>query len=523
MDYKVLITTSGIGSRLGEITKYTNKCLVRIGTKPAISYIIDNYPTKTKFVITLGYFGNYVKDFLELAYPEKSFEFVNVKKYAGEGSSLLVSLLEAEKNLQIPFIYHVCDNITLDKIPEPEHNWISGYNNRDSSSYASISLSGKKVIDIHKKGHMNFDLLHTGLIGINDFKRFWEIANKINIEKPTDSTLGDVDVLKQQINIDDFKVVKLKTWFDIGSISGLNLSRKKLSNNEYEVLDKLAESIFKIDNYIIKFFSDSKLSTNRVDRKFYLKDNIPEIIDSRDNFFKYKYVEGKLFSHYANRKNFIGLIKWSENNLWKPIEDVDYNKFKNDCKLFYYDKTTSRINDFHLKKNIEDKENIINDEKIPKLKDLLKDVDFDELTQDKPTHFHGDFILDNIIQINENEFKLIDWRQDFSGNLEAGDMYYDLAKLSHNLVVNHGIIDKNLFQIEIKKDKIRVNINRIQTLVECEKLYFEYLKNNNYNIKKIKLLRAIIWLNMSPLHHHPFDNFLYYFGKYELYNALKNE
>jgi NDP-sugar pyrophosphorylase family protein len=523
MDYKVLITTSGIGSRLGEITKYTNKCLVRIGTKPAISHIIDNYPAKTKFVITLGYFGNYVKDFVELAYPEKSFEFVNVKKYSGEGSSLLVSLLEAEKNLQMPFIYHVCDNITLDEIPEPEHNWISGYNARNSSSYASISLSDEKVINIHGKGHMNFDLLHTGLIGINDFKTFWEIANKINVENPTDTSLGDVDVLKQQISIDDFKVVKLKTWFDIGSISGLNLSRKKIANNEYDVLDKLAESIFKIDNYIIKFFSDSKLSKNRVDRKLFLKDNIPEIVDSRDNFFKYKYVDGKLFSHYANRKNFIRLIKWAEKNLWKPVEDVDYKKFKNDCKLFYYDKTIARIREFHLNKNIQDEENIINDEKVPKLQDLLKEVDFDELTRDKPSCFHGDFILDNVIQINENEFKLIDWRQDFSGNLEAGDMYYDLAKLSHNLVVNHGIIDKNLFQIEIKNDKIRVNINRIQTLVDCENIYFEYLKNNNYNVKKIKLLRAIIWLNMAPLHHHPFDNFLYYYGKYELYNALKNE
>ena len=523
MDYKVLITTSGIGSRLGQITKYTNKCLVRIGTKPAISHIIDNYPKKTKFVITLGYFGNYVKDFLELAYPKKSFEFVNVKKYKGEGSSLLVSLLEAETNLQTPFIYHCCDNISLDEIPEPEHNWISGYKDKDSTSYASISLSGKKVIDIHRKGHMNFDLLHTGLIGINNFKRFWEIANKINIEKPTDSTLGDVDVLKQQINIDNFKVVELKTWFDTGSISGLNKSRKKLSNNEYEVLDKLAESIFKIDNYIIKFFSDSKLSKNRVDRKVFLKNTIPEIVDSRDNFFKYKYVEGNLFSHNANRKNFIGLLKWAESNLWEPVKDADYNKFKNDCKLFYYDKTLSRINDFHLKKNIKDQQYIINDEKIPNLKDLLKEVDFDELTQDKPMGFHGDFILDNIIQINENEFKLIDWRQDFSGNLEAGDMYYDLAKLGHNLVVNHGIIDKNLFQIEINGNKIKVNINRIQTLVDCEKLYFDYLRKSKYNVKKVKILRAIIWLNMSPLHHHPFDNFLYYYGKYELYNALKNE
>ena len=51
---KVLITTSGIGSRLGDITKYTNKSLVRIANRPVISYIIDQYPIETKFVFTLG-------------------------------------------------------------------------------------------------------------------------------------------------------------------------------------------------------------------------------------------------------------------------------------------------------------------------------------------------------------------------------------------------------------------------------------------------------------------------------------
>ena len=53
-EYKVLITTSGIGSRLGDLTKYTNKSLVRVGDKPAISHIIESYPEDTKFVVTLG-------------------------------------------------------------------------------------------------------------------------------------------------------------------------------------------------------------------------------------------------------------------------------------------------------------------------------------------------------------------------------------------------------------------------------------------------------------------------------------
>jgi hypothetical protein len=40
------------------------------------------------------------------------------------------------------------------------------------------------------------------------------------------------------------------------------------------------------------------------------------------------------------------------------------------------------------------------------------------------------------------------------------------------------------------------------------------------DIKKVEVLRAIIWLNMSPLHHHPLDIFLYYLGKLQLFQVL---
>ena len=524
MKYKVLITTSGVGSRLGKITNYTNKSLVRVGEKPSICHIVDSYPKNTEFVITLGYFGNHVRDFLELVYPEINFDFVNVENYKGEGSSLLFSLYQAKEFLQLPFIFHACDTIIKDKISEPTNNWIAGYKGKDSSSYATLNTHGSNVTSIHHKGNMNYDLIHVGLIGIFNYKEFWSIAKETLNNDPLNSSLGDVDVLKKQIFVNSFESKEISDWYDIGSVDSLNDAKKKLSNDKFHVLDKLAESIYLIDGYFIKFFSDLNISNNRVKRTEYLNGTTPKIVSSKGNFYKYKYVKGELFSEISNRNNFLNFIKWAEKNLWIKVENYDSNKFKKDCKSFYYEKTISRIKDFYDKKNIQDTPTIINGESIPSLENLLSKVDFEKLTLDSPTNFHGDFILDNIIQVSENDFKLIDWRQDFAGNLEGGDKYYDLAKLSHNLVVNHDIIDKDLFEISIKNNnEITVNINRTQTLVDSEKIYFEYLNRNNYNVRKIKLLRAIIWLNMSPLHHHPFDLFLYYFGKYELANIVINE
>jgi NDP-sugar pyrophosphorylase family protein len=82
VEHKVLITTSGLGSRLGQLTDYTNKCLVRVTDKPAISYIVESYPKNTKFVITLGHYGNHVKQFLQLAYPDYNFISFQVSKFS---------------------------------------------------------------------------------------------------------------------------------------------------------------------------------------------------------------------------------------------------------------------------------------------------------------------------------------------------------------------------------------------------------------------------------------------------------
>ena len=127
-DHKVLITTSGIGSRLGKLTDFTNKSLVRIGDKPAISHIIEYYPKDTSFIITLGHFGSYVKEFLKLAYPNRDFTFIKVDNFEGEGSSLGHSILQAKSELQCPFIFHASDTILTDSdtIPNLEHNWCAG-------------------------------------------------------------------------------------------------------------------------------------------------------------------------------------------------------------------------------------------------------------------------------------------------------------------------------------------------------------------------------------------------------------
>ena len=336
--FKVLITTSGVGSRLGEITKFTNKSLVRIGSKPVISYIIDQYPKGTKFVITLGYFGNQVRDYLKIAYPHILFEFIQVDNYQGEGSSLLYSLICAKEALKEPFIFHACDTITFNEIPPPSTNWIAGFKGSGSSNYASFSTLGKKVTEIHFKGYINSDYLHVGLLGIHDYNTFWDKADEILQKRSDDSGIGDVDVLKELVHNIHFDSLELSSWFDIGNVDSLEIARKTMHNDDFHVLDKLAESIYKVNGSVIKFFYDQKVLNNRVERVKYLKEAVPKLTAVADNFYKYDYIEGELFAKWANRSNFLKLLKWAEKKLWTPLENTDLAKFQENCKDFYFRK-----------------------------------------------------------------------------------------------------------------------------------------------------------------------------------------
>lgn len=137
-----------------------------------------------------------------------------------------------------------------------------------------------------------------------------------------------------------------------------------------------------------------------------------------------------MFSHSINEENFIRFLEWAKGHIFRPVHDVDSEKFRSVCLDFYKIKTEKRLSDYYSKYSFTDTESVINGIQIPKLSDLLSKVDFDWLSNGSPSVFHGDFHFENIIE-QDDGFKLLDWRQDFGGIVEYGDVYYDLAKLNH--------------------------------------------------------------------------------------------
>ena len=152
-------------------------------------------------------------------------------------------------------------------------------------------------------------------------------------------------------------------------------------------------------------------------------------------------------------------------NLWND----NYKKFnyKNElkklnfaCNEFYKKKTYKRVSEYFDKYKGKDENSIINNQRVPKTKELLNKINWKEICKPHPVLFHGDLQPENIIYTKKKKFCLIDWREDFGGLKILGDLYYDLAKLHHALIVNGQIIRQNRFKVESKNDKIFLSIQK---------------------------------------------------------------
>lgn len=523
MNYKVFIPTAGIGSRLKGLSKKVNKALVDINGKPSISYVVEKFPKEKIFVIALGYKGDDVKSFLEITYPERKFEFVLIDPYEGEGSGLGQTMLQCKEKLQIPFIFSSNDTIVKDDIPIPDHNWAGFSEKFDTAEYRSLRIKDGHVVDICPKGAEGNVYPYIGLCGIYNYQEFWKSMESSQSSIGVGESYGLQDLIPYSVRSYQFN------WFDTGNIASVKDARDNLplALSDANVLQKEDESIWFCNNKVIKFHINKDFISNRVYRAKSLSPFTPEIISSSEHMYAYERIDGEVLSRKPSVKNFKDFLEWM-GGFWIPFDlnDKELNEFYNSCKEFYQDKTYERVQSFLDLYEVHDQGSKINDIFVEDVFTLLNSIDWEHLSSGYPCRFHGDLHFENILlnkikSKNHKKFTLLDWRQDFGGNLETGDIYYDLAKLNHGFIISHEIIANNQYTLQLdSKGNISFDFDRKNSLFYCQQALKEWSLQNNFDWSKIDILTSLIFLNVSCLHHYPYSNLLFYLGKYNLHRAL---
>jgi len=382
--------------------------------------MIEKFPADSEIVIAVGHKKDTVIDYLALAYPDRSFTFIEVDKYTGPESGPGYSLLACKDHLQSPFIFCTSDTIVLEDIPAPNENWMGIAPVRETELYCTVKIENNLVCRIDDKIKSDNKFAFIGLAGIHDYKEFFSALeqNKEIRNNELQMVDGFKGLLERKLVPTGF------TWFDTGSQDNYIETNKHFSGGEKKFdFSKGNEFLYFVNDRVIKFFADKTIA----ERRYYRATNAlqglsPEIEGYRGNFYSYQMVPGQTLYNALSPKLVMDFLSWAKAYVWKPSELTAEQKmeFLKACRDFYYEKTKKRLEMFYAKTGMTEDPRFINGLDTPSSQELLDKVDWNYVTDGIPSNFHGDLQFDNILvykdsETDEQKFLLLDWRQDFGG------------------------------------------------------------------------------------------------------------
>ena len=110
----------------------------------------------------------------------------------------------------------------------------------------------------------------------------------------------------------------------------------------------------------------------------------------------------------------------------------------------------------------------------------MNNIEWKNLSRGINVNFHGDLHFENII-FSKNKFVLLDWRQDFNENLKVGDLYYELAKIMHGIIVSHERVLRQQFKIKQLNKQSYVDIYISSNYKKILKLFEIWIIKKNYH------------------------------------------
>lgn len=483
----VLLLAAGKGERVKSITRGLHKALLKINGKAAISHLIEKVDPLYDIVIALGHNGNLVRDYVSAAHPERKFTFVNVPDFESPESGPGKSALACRDHLARPFYLATIDVLFEGSLPPLDCNWIGVSPTDLPEIYSTANVdNNSNVTDFKNKSKEGFGAAFIGLAGIRDHTAFWNnLGNSREV----------VTAFERRENF-PLKAREFD-WHDLGTVDGYRDLIKDSANTN--LTKKLEEDTYIVNGKVVKLNSNIVINRERIERAGFLGDLVPKVTGKFDYCFSYDLSPGKTLYEWNHAEYYKKFIDFFFDRMVTTETSFGYTqeqKFQA-TRRFYLTKTEERLSAFY-------KEN-------PGF--ILKHgISWGEVFDVKLyKNFHGDLQPDNIIYDGET-FVLIDWRNSFAG-LYDGDLYYDLAKLYGGLSFNY-FAAKNLDVFEFTQigDQYSYKVPQNEEMKIARDYFEKKIVENNLNLKKVKMLTGLIWLNMSPLHLSPMSKICYLEG-----------
>ncbi len=478
----IIIQAGGKGTRLKHLTANKPKGIVPVNNLPMIFHLMNRYNDK-KFIIIADYKHEVMEKYLEVFSPA-DYLIVNASetgtcagigqalKYLPEKESFM--LVWSDLILGEEFSFEdVCKNTVglsvdfqcrwsyrdgeFEEIPSIDCGVAGCFFFTDKSVLNGVPSSGEFVRWLQQR-KMPFDTVQ--LIGTKEVGTIlaYESTLQDNICRPF-NLITEIDG----------KIVK----------KGITEQGARLAIDEKNWYKEMLSRGYKRIPHIYSF---NPLTMEKVDGinifKAQLSENEKKIV----------------------LKNFVDALLELHN---MACCDVDYYAIKEN----YYVKTFDRINKIRdMIPFADSREIIINGISVKNVffyKEKVKSLIENTLYDTKFTLIHGDCTFSNTLIDKDLQIKFIDPRGYFGKVKLFGDEYYDWAKLYYSAIGNYDQFNNKHFTLDIFENEVKLTIES-NGFEHLEEYLFSLVPN--CDIKKIKLLHAIIWLSLSTYAWEDYDS-----------------
>ncbi|MDP5083154.1 MAG: aminoglycoside phosphotransferase family protein [Rickettsiaceae bacterium] len=325
-------------------------------------------------------------------------------------------------------------------------------------------------------------------------------------------------IIQEYNKIIPIKLNSVSQWFDFGHMHGIVKARTSLYNSRN--FNNLKVDI--VTGIITKSSSDKGKLLNEANWYKSLPEPVlvyaPKIISIKED----KDTLSLALELYGY-PNLAELYVYSNSSLedWCNIIDVvfqvhaqlagflvDFNK--EDLQQIYVVKTRQRVDRIksdneQIYKLFSSKTLIINNveyNNFDQLEGLIQDKIKGLLDIETFSIVHGDFCFSNILFDPMHYIvRLIDPRGGFGSQSIYGDPRYDVAKLRHSVVGLYDFVQSDLFELdELGNESFNFKISQPQYYEKLSSYFDQKVVEEGYKLSEIKLIEALLFLTMIPLH-----------------------
>jgi dTDP-glucose pyrophosphorylase len=511
----IILCGGGINFVNFPVDSNTNNSMIPVNGKPVISWILNDLLEKgtTSVILVLKENNNRLRNFIDRNYGH-NLQVTYVPLTNSE--SIVYSLFEGLKEVDLQLQTRVILGDTLIRDCPPTHSdyiFIQEVNDSQRWCIADVAHNGTVTRYYDKEQHVPRP--HFAVCGYYSFSNTGAlIASTTSSYKSEKKQLSDVLIAYQQIH--PITAIIAEQWFDFGNIDNLLKAKQQLLQSRFFnslSIDPLLNTITKISDFDEKLRHELQWYKLLPTQLQVLTPRIisEEIINNRLHLVQEYYgypTLSELFLYSdldEDQWESIFLKLFALNSLFR-VHSAASDAM--DAANLYLTKNFARLetarNEPYWNTLLQQPEIYYNGKKLKNffvLENEVRDRLQHLAENSKCTIVHGDLCFSNVLYDTSNQIiRLIDPRGSFGKPGIYGDPRYDIAKLRHSVHGGYDYIVSDLFELQENNGYFEGALFKNENSLTLSRLFDNILQEYGYVLSDIKLIEAMLFISMVPLH-----------------------